>query len=737
MQGEWVRKPSTDTAVVFVHGFLSSGATCWQHEDGGYWPNLVKTEAGFLGHGIYVFSYQTGIFSGTYSLSDVVDSLKEHMRIDKVSPCRNVIFVCHSMGGIVVRKYLVERAHELIEAKCAIGLFLVASPSLGSDYANWLSPIAKLLNHTQADALRFVNDNLWLSGLDKEFKNLKEGGKLQLKGKELVEDRFVTLHGFWRKQVVAPFSGAVYFGEPYKVPASDHFSIAKPASDSSIQHKLLVHFIQEFLAQSDRFSSKELLAAVTMPPTIDAEAFNTASAISNSAQSAPEPRNAASMADLLADLCSKDPMLAIPAGLALAAQADNELAIIDRPRRSYELVQSTAVRMALRGKKNAAAILTSRILSPESGWHLARTAANDLDPSHREYCASALAAALERSGRDTSRILFEALGNLGAVEWGWQLFEFFETVQGANESRYASFALESFANMFVLARNADDAKTASDLLCRALLLDELRKSNGYHPFAMRLTLGKSKGLQIDCYLKDWVLSESALIRGIAADALGDCGVHRSIPTLERLLRDREGSVRSAASNALGMIGTKDSLAALDRSAPDSSGVSLCLHQVADDRQFQERAKALLIDAGAFRWAVIRSVGLRRLTALSDEVRSLVHSADELERGCAMLALARLGDSADYARIETGLHESSGNSFEKIMATLAVLTVAPDRFSSLEGMLRETLVDMSYAFWKPAQSDILSVLDAVGNPRASELADAWRPFYSGYRPKANS
>ena len=81
--------------------------------------------------------------------------------------------------------------------------------------------------------------------LDKEFVNLKEGGKLKIKGKELVEDKFVVLKKFWGRQVVEPFSGARYFGEQYKVPESDHFSIAKPKDENADQHRLLRQFILE------------------------------------------------------------------------------------------------------------------------------------------------------------------------------------------------------------------------------------------------------------------------------------------------------------------------------------------------------------------------------------------------------------------------------------------------------------------------------------------------------------
>lgn len=239
-------------SVVFVHGFLSS-KDCWKNENSGtYWPDLLKNQPGFESLGIYVYTYQTDFFSGSYNLGDVVDDLKEHLELDHVIDCKRLIFVCHSMGGIVVRRFLVARAQDLLDRKTIVGLYLVASPSLGSEYANWLNPIAKFMGHTQAEVLRFSQNNQWLNDLNKDFKNLKEGGRLEIHGKELLEDKFIALKKFvFMKQVVEPFSGALYFADPYKVPGTDHFSIAKPENDESPQHRLLVKFINDkFLKDS-------------------------------------------------------------------------------------------------------------------------------------------------------------------------------------------------------------------------------------------------------------------------------------------------------------------------------------------------------------------------------------------------------------------------------------------------------------------------------------------------------
>jgi hypothetical protein len=266
MQGTWIRRGAGHCSLIFIHGVLSDGESCWQHPNGTYWPELVSADDALKAFGIYVFTYKTGIFSGTYRLGDVVDALKEHLALDEVlQDHKSSIFVCHSMGGIVARKFLVQQASELIAREIGVGLFLIASPSLGSSYAEWLSPIARFLKHSQADALRFSQTNSWLMDLDVEFKNLKEAGRLFLSGKELIEDIFIVFPKVLHKQVVEPFTGARYFGDPYKVPDSDHFSICKVPDADSVQHKMLRKFALEFLAKRGRPESDDKARPIESP----------------------------------------------------------------------------------------------------------------------------------------------------------------------------------------------------------------------------------------------------------------------------------------------------------------------------------------------------------------------------------------------------------------------------------------------------------------------------------------
>jgi hypothetical protein len=253
MDGKWVRLPKDGGGVViFVHGILSSGEACWKHSNGAYWPTLLSEEQALSDLGIYVYTYQTSIASGYYSVGDVVGDLKERLKNAQTSNgtiwqrAGAMIFVCHSMGGIVARKLIVRNQMELIELGARIGLFLVASPSLGSSYANWVAMIARAAGHTQAIALKFGQDNQWLNELDSEFQTLKESARIPIVGRELQEDKFIVRRLFGLlPQIVQPLSAHRYFGDPLKISHSDHFSISKPADATAIAHQALVRFLRE------------------------------------------------------------------------------------------------------------------------------------------------------------------------------------------------------------------------------------------------------------------------------------------------------------------------------------------------------------------------------------------------------------------------------------------------------------------------------------------------------------
>ena len=231
MSAKWEQQTDAPAAVVFVHGVLSSGDGCWANANGAYWPSLVAKSAPELS--VYVPTYRTGLASGTYSVNNASDSLFEELQLDNILRRKLLVFVCHSMGGLVVRRMLVAKRRSFMDKQ--IGLFLVASPSLGSVYANWLTPIARFFKHAQADTLRMGESNQWLATLDQDFFTLLDERELDISGRELVEDRSILRFGMLSlEQIVSPLSGERFFRYPLKIAGSDHFSIAKPAGPDAV-----------------------------------------------------------------------------------------------------------------------------------------------------------------------------------------------------------------------------------------------------------------------------------------------------------------------------------------------------------------------------------------------------------------------------------------------------------------------------------------------------------------------
>jgi hypothetical protein len=427
---------------------------------------------------------------------------------------------------------------------------------------------------------------------------------------------------------------------------------------------------------------------------------------------------------LIADLSSKDPLLAMSAAEDLAECPDIIKKTIERPHPSMEPIPLAAVRRLLSTDPEASArLLCERVLTGDRDWHPARQAAHDLDVSHRSYCQDPLGRAFDRAGKDLTRILFYALGNLGANDWRFAMEERFYL----DAEEYGGFALDGFTNLFLHARGRDIGG-ASASLRRAIERDSKSKNRrGLNQFSFRLTLIGCTGDHVDALMNEWLDSENSLIRELAVIVLGVCRFERSIPALEQRLRDdTNDKVKLSAAMALGTIATPEALEAILRYGAEPDGLAFAVHLVPGEGDFIQHATKLTQQPWHFRWAVLRAIGLRKATGFLTMLREMAYQRDFLERGCALVALARCGKPEDHRRIIAAHREASSD--EQVLATLALLIIAPERYSQVESNLRDGLAKQSYMLWHPLREDIISVLVGVGSKEAIRLANAWRPFY---------
>src|SRR6266540_6478863 len=182
----WYHYNDADAVLVFVHGVLSDSRGCWLYKDEAtkesvcYWPDIIKSDDRFKDVGIYLAGYHTKVDSGDFPIQQCAVEVYSYLKTADpkgrrpVMDKNKIIFVCHSMGGIVARYLLCEQRDAFKDKK--VGIVLIASPSYGSQLARSLDDVIYLYNHAQGKQLKW--GNAILKDLDQRFKNLKDSGHI-------------------------------------------------------------------------------------------------------------------------------------------------------------------------------------------------------------------------------------------------------------------------------------------------------------------------------------------------------------------------------------------------------------------------------------------------------------------------------------------------------------------------------------------------------------------------------
>jgi triacylglycerol esterase/lipase EstA (alpha/beta hydrolase family) len=117
-------------AVVFVHGVFGTKQNTWFNQTTSF-PDLLGTDPEFDKQtDIFLFEYYSPKFGSAASIPGLANQLRGSLEDHRVfEDHQKVIFLSHSMGGIVVRQYLLTK-HDL--NKVAM-LYFYATPTNGSE----------------------------------------------------------------------------------------------------------------------------------------------------------------------------------------------------------------------------------------------------------------------------------------------------------------------------------------------------------------------------------------------------------------------------------------------------------------------------------------------------------------------------------------------------------------------------------------------------------------------------
>lgn len=218
--------------IVFVHGLHGDHET-WRAANNAYWPQLIETDPHFQKSDVVVAEYPTPSTHGQLSTTQLAQILWKGLKQQKVWDHREVVFITHSLGGIVTEEMLLNHPADAAHVRFIVSY---STPHQGSFVAN----LAKIYDGDPLlTDLRESNDNVFLMDLEQRWRSTQSVTRIhRLCAFETLDTaagegvgRYLRAH----VRVVNYYSatyGCDVDTAPQKITA-DHIDIVKPATRSA------------------------------------------------------------------------------------------------------------------------------------------------------------------------------------------------------------------------------------------------------------------------------------------------------------------------------------------------------------------------------------------------------------------------------------------------------------------------------------------------------------------------
>jgi len=210
-------------AVVFVHGIFG-GADSWVNQQSSF-PELLAADPDFAGNlDVFTFDYYSPHFGRASTITGLASKLR--LELDSAHVFRDhqkVVFLVHSMGGLVVRQYVIQ-THDLSKIPM---IYFSASPTNGA-------PIAAigraLFRNPQLQGMLTVESNDFLQAIQSDWRNWPEARSLP----SYCAYEELPTYGV----MVVPYESATALCNRDLDPVSaNHIDIVKPASREDPRYK--------------------------------------------------------------------------------------------------------------------------------------------------------------------------------------------------------------------------------------------------------------------------------------------------------------------------------------------------------------------------------------------------------------------------------------------------------------------------------------------------------------------
>jgi triacylglycerol esterase/lipase EstA (alpha/beta hydrolase family) len=243
--GGYIKDHGNPKVIVFVHGLFSS-PDAWRCDGQHYWPAMIANDSdpAFADTDVYVVGYPTPQKHGKMTISQLDTVIMNRLEADGVfSRHKEVVFVAHSLGGLVTQQLLLTYRDKGLYKKVSF-LYLYGTPEEGSKLANIgkyfnADPLLKELEEGEGNFILHDMDEKWLHA---DFKSIKRFCAYETQPE----------NGF---KVVDPNSATRGCEENVAIPAN-HREMVKPCSSRSDAYLALENKLRTVTLNNEEASTQ-------------------------------------------------------------------------------------------------------------------------------------------------------------------------------------------------------------------------------------------------------------------------------------------------------------------------------------------------------------------------------------------------------------------------------------------------------------------------------------------------
>jgi len=239
---QWVSQatPHHKIAVVFVHGIFGDTLGTWSA--GGDTLSFFKLLSGVSDVGpqidTYAFGFTSKMFGGgSLDIREAANKLHQSLEFDKVLDYQTIVFVGHSMGGLIILRELIGHRDEVLAKVPLVVLF--AAPQEGADIARIADVVMK--NPALGEMLQ-ADNNAYLQTLDEDWKRVK-----LLPVHPFVACGYETKPTYGVKIVQWTSSTRFCDDGGVAIEATDHISVVKPDREAHPSNVVLVNALRKYV----------------------------------------------------------------------------------------------------------------------------------------------------------------------------------------------------------------------------------------------------------------------------------------------------------------------------------------------------------------------------------------------------------------------------------------------------------------------------------------------------------